>query len=78
MSTLLSKVLRSQRRSAKERVEAAKTVCLGRFVQNSKQDIPYSTYRIFPMGSVEKKGGGDYRPVDDHTRTGLNEATDGW
>eukprot|EP00966_Prymnesium_polylepis_P320150 7376537-Prymnesium_polylepis.2 len=31
---------------------------------------------IFPMGAVAKKIGSDMRPTDDHTRTGLNAATD--
>ena len=59
-----------------KRVAAGKTVCLGEVGQDSKRKFPYKSYRVFPVGATGKKNSTEYRPVDDHTRTDLNEATD--
>lgn len=61
------------------RVEAHKTVCLGRFDPDSFRDdlSRYSPcWRVFPLGAVAKPLEPDVmRPISDHTRSGLNEAT---
>jgi hypothetical protein len=59
-----------------KRVAADKTLCLGAFREGDKQKIPFEVYCVFPMGGVRKKMEDAVRPVDDHTRTLLNKATD--
>ena len=59
-----------------KRLKAVKTLCLGEVRQGSKDDIPYDDYAVFLMGATGKKNTTEYHPVDDHTRTGLNDATD--
>lgn len=59
-----------------KRVVASKTVCLGAFRDGDKSAIPFDQWCIFPMGGVKNKMDAAVRPVDDHTRTLLNAATD--
>lgn len=59
-----------------KRVAAFKTMCLGPFDLSMKQSIPFDEFAVFPMGAVKKKLEDTARPVDDHTRTLLNLATD--
>jgi hypothetical protein len=59
-----------------KRVAAFKTMCLGAFDVNMKRLIPFDVFAIFPMGAVKKKLEDAARPVDDHTRTLLNMASD--
>ena len=59
-----------------KRVAAFKTMCLGPFDVSLKHAIPFEVFSVFPMGAVRKKLEDAARPVDDHTRTLLNLATD--
>ena len=66
-------------RALTKRVAAGKTLCLGPW---SKALVEYLRERfddffVFPMGAVPKAlEPGEFRPTSDHTRTGLNAATD--
>ena len=62
--------------AVRKRVLASKTICLGAFDRTRKHLIPFPVYSVFPMGAVAKKLEAASRPVDDHTRTLLNLATD--
>ena len=64
-----------------KRVSAEKTVDLGRWNTALAAAVraQHVASIIFPMGAVPKNQllePGAYRPTDDHTRTGLNAATD--
>lgn len=64
-------------KSVRSRLSDGKTVCLGRFSTGDRDSIPWDTWRIFPLGAVPKSLEPDeMRPVSDHTRTGVNAATD--
>ena len=59
---------------------AGKTVCLGPYVHARDTHVLaefFPSYRGFPMGGVEKPppAVSEWRATSDHTRTGLNEAT---
>ena len=61
-----------------KRVEKAKTIDLGAWGDGLARTIR-ATFRnsyIFPMGAVKKALEDAARPTDDHTKTGLNAATD--
>ena len=60
------------------RVTSGKTMCLGEWTTALSERVRHTweSTCIFPMGAVAKKLGGTMRPTDDHTRTGLNAATD--
>ena len=61
-----------------KRVEAGKTIRLGTW-SNALARVLRGTFSnsfIFPMGAVDKPDGSEKRPTSDHTRTGLNAATD--
>ena len=60
------------------RVLACKTMNLGVWNAELAEAVQqtWGSSCIFPMGAVAKKIGSDMRPTDDHTRTGLNAATD--
>ena len=62
--------------AVRKRISASKTLCLGIFDRTRKHLIPFPVYTVFPMGAVAKKLEAASRPVDDHTRTLLNLATD--
>ena len=58
------------------RVSAGKTLKLGAFDGNP-EDLPGETGRVVPNGAVAKKLEPDkVRPFSDHTKTGLNPASD--
>ena len=66
-----------------KRVRAGKTILLGLWSDKLKGKLrrAFANSFIFPMGAVPKKAVDpsapvEYRPTDDHTRTGLNAATD--
>ena len=60
-----------------KRLEARKTVCLGLAPKRDVKTLPWESCRVFPLGAVSKPlEPGVMRPVSDHTRTGLKEATD--
>ena len=66
-------------RATRKRVEAGKTICLGPWSSALgsaiREHFPASA--IFPMNAVPKPlEPGEMRPCSDHTRTGLNAATD--
>ena len=66
-------------RSLSKRVAAGKTVCVGEWSSALLASLRerFKDFFIFPMGAVEKTlEPGEYRPTSDHTRTGLNAATD--
>ena len=66
-------------RSLSKRVAAGKTVCVGEWSTALLASLRerFKDFFIFPMGAVEKAlEPGEYRPTSDHTRTGLNAATD--
>ena len=64
-------------KATRTRVEGGKTLCLGAFRDHDRQFLPWSSWRIFPLGAVPKPLEPDERrPVSDHTRTGLKYATD--
>ena len=66
-------------RSLSKRVAAGKTICLGEWSTSLLASLRerFDDFFIFPMGAVEKAlEPGEYRPTSDHTRTGLNAATD--
>lgn len=62
------------------RVAAGRTLDLGAWVPGVTRELLHSVFGdffIFPMGAVAKRGQRNKaRPTDDHTRTGLNAATD--
>ena len=61
------------------RLAARKTLDLGPWDHVLAEGVRsvFKASAIFPMGAVEKASQpGTYRPTDDHTRTGLNAATD--
>ena len=62
--------------AVRKRVASAKTLCLGSFDVSMKHLVPFSVCTCFPMGGVRKKMEDAVRPVDDHTRTGLNASVD--
>jgi hypothetical protein len=66
-------------RATSKRVEAGKTVHLGSWTSALADAIrnQFSASCIFPMNAVPKPlEPGEMRPCSDHTRTGLNAATD--
>ena len=67
-------------RAINKRVEARKTLDLGDWDSNAEIWLHqiFDDAFIFPMGAVPKGqfAPGEFRPTDDHTRTGLNAATD--
>jgi hypothetical protein len=63
--------------SVRSRVAAGKTLCLGPFGMHLRNALPWAAWRIFPLGAVPKPLEPDkVRPISDHTRSGLKEATD--
>jgi hypothetical protein len=63
--------------SVRARVQQCKTVMLFPFAVADRNKLPWSAWRIFPLGAVPKPLEPDsMRPVSDHTRTGLKDATD--
>ena len=65
-------------KATRARVSDGKTVCLGYYDHDKdRHDLPWDKWRIFPVGAVPKPLEPDsMRPVSDHTRTGLKDATD--
>jgi hypothetical protein len=66
-------------RATMKRVQSGKTLDLGRWSSVSAAALKhvFSATAIFPMGCVPKPlEPTEMRPTDDHTRTGLNAATD--
>ena len=64
-------------KATRSRLEAHKTICLGEWEVWQRDALPWSTWRIFPLGAVPKPlEPTEMRPVSDHTRTGLKDATD--
>jgi len=64
-------------KSITKRVAAGKTIPLGKW-SDSLGALVRNTYKdtfIFPMGAAAKKGTTEMRPTSDHSRTGLNAAT---
>ena len=60
----------------RKRVEAHKTVPLCAVGRQSTDLLPWAACRVFPLGAVPKPLEPDVmRPVSDHSRSGLNEAT---
>ena len=61
-----------------KRVAAGKTIPLGAWSDalGASLRATFKNSFIFPMGAAAKKGTTDMRPTSDHTRTGLNAATD--
>ena len=65
-------------RATMKRVEAGKTLNLGVWNPTLASAVK-ATFRasaIFPMGAAPKQGSTELRPTDDHSRTGVNAATD--
>ena len=64
----------------RQRVRGGKTVCLGPYVHARDQHVlgeALGEYRIFPLGSADKPNEpGVARGTSDHTRSGLNPASD--
>ena len=64
-----------------KRVDTAKTLVLGVWTDGLARGLraTFGASAIFPMGAVPKNSlyaPGEYRPTSDHTRTGLNAASD--
>ena len=67
------------KRATMKRVEEGKTLNLGTWTQTLADGIKefWPASAIFPMGAVAKSlTPTEFRPTDDHTRTGVNSATD--
>ena len=65
-------------RALQTRVEAGKTLCLGQWSAKLFTYVKerFDNFFVFPMGAVQKAlEPGEYRPTSDHSRTGLNAAT---
>ena len=68
-------------KATRVRVNKSKTLMLAKVpvdynVQSLSKVIPWNDYRIFPMAAVPKAMEPDeVRPVSDHTKTGLKDAT---
>jgi hypothetical protein len=65
-------------RAIMKRVQAGKTLLLGRWTDTLASDIKslFGASAIFPMGATGKPlEPTELRPTDDHTRTGVNAAT---
>ena len=63
-------------KATRARVLAGKTVCLGEFNWARDRGLLPESCRIFPVGAVPKPLEPDERrPISDHSRTQLNEAT---
>jgi hypothetical protein len=61
----------------RKRVKAGKTLALCPMRTRDTRALPWESCRVFPMGAVPKPLEPDVmRPVSDHTRSGLKEATD--
>ena len=66
-------------RATMKRVQAGKTLQLGSWSTALVSSLKafYAAFAVFPMGAVPKPlEPTELRPTDDHTRTGLNAATD--
>ena len=66
-------------RATMKRVEKGKTLLLGAWTNTLADAVKaaFSSSLIFPLGAVAKPlEPGEVRPTSDHTRTGLNAATD--
>ena len=64
-------------KATRSRLEAQKSVCLGEWETWQRDVLPWEKWRIFPLGAVPKPlEPTEMRPVSDHTRTGLKDATD--
>ena len=63
-------------RALRARVSGNKTVCLGRFRVADRDQLPWPDWRIFPQGAVPKALEDAMRVTSDHSRTGVNFATD--
>ena len=62
-----------------ERVLAKKTISLGLWSVELRAALHsvFGDFTIFPLGAVPKRDShGEVRPISDHTRSGLNAATD--
>lgn len=65
--------------ATRKRVDAGRTWDLGAWDDNMQKGLKavWSRSAVFPMGGVEKPlEPGVLRPVDDHSRTGFNDASD--
>ena len=66
-------------RALMKRVTAGKTLCLGPWSEALVEYLRerFNDFFVFPMGAVPKAlEPGEFRPTSDHSRTGLNAATD--
>jgi len=61
----------------RKRLQQGRTLNFGTWDSGARSwlDTMFKNYFIFPMGAVVKKLTSEWRPTDDHTRTGLNAAT---
>ena len=66
-------------RATMKRVQAGKTLQLGSWSSTLVSSLKafYAAFAVFPLGAVPKPlEPTELRPIDDHSRTGLNAATD--
>eukprot|EP00965_Chrysotila_dentata_P036456 1213334-Pleurochrysis_carterae.AAC.1 len=55
----------------RKRLRSGKTICLGKYERGDSHLLPWDTFRIFPMGAVEKPlEPTEVRVTSDHTRSG--------
>eukprot|EP00965_Chrysotila_dentata_P064976 2154371-Pleurochrysis_carterae.AAC.1 len=63
-------------KALRKRLHSGKTICLGTYERGNSHLLPWNTFRVFPMGAVEKPlEPGEVRVTSDHTRSGVNAAT---
>ena len=66
----------SVHKSICKRVAAHRTFKFGVFERSEFDSLPVDQAIIFPLGAVPKPHSSDMRPISDHTKTRLNDATE--